>query len=116
MALIEIKMKVYRPRANYRNLKTMTETQREEQLKEQEQKEYEDERELATWLEDNYGILEIFNMSEEERHEIDNDWRESCREYAEMCFEDDYIEEEITLRVSEEELNSHESFSLVGIA
>ena len=35
MALIEIKMKVYRPRANYRNLKTMTETQREEQLKEQ---------------------------------------------------------------------------------
>lgn len=115
MALIEIKMKVYRPKYNYRHLSTMTETQREEYLKEQEQKEYEDNGELETWLEDNYTILEIFNMSEEERHEIDKEWRESCRKYVETLFEDDYEEEEITLRVEEEDLNSHESFRLIGI-
>ena len=115
MALIEIKIKVYRPKSNYRNLSTMTETQRKEYLQEQEQKAYEDDRELEIWLEDHCTILEIFNMSEEERHEIDNEWRESCREYVESCFTDDYEEEEITLRVEEEELNSHESFRLIGI-
>ena len=93
----------------------MTETQKEEYLKEQEQREYEDDRELETWLEDNYSILTIFNMCEKERHDIDNDWRKSCREYVESCFADDYEEEEITLRVEEEELNSHESFRLIGI-
>ena len=93
----------------------MSETQKEEYLKEQAQKEYEDNGELETWLEDNYSILTIFNMSEEERYDIDNDWRKSCREFVESCFADDYEEEEITLRVEEEELNAHESFRLIGI-
>lgn len=116
MALIEIKMKVYRPKRPYQqHLETLTEDQKKEYLKEQEQREYEGDDELAIWLEDHYSILEIFNMSEEERHEIDKEWRESCREYVESCFEDDYEEEEITLRVEEEELNSHESFRLIGI-
>ena len=115
MALIEIKTKVYRPKYGYKHLSTMTETQREEYLKEQVQKEYEDNSELATWLEDNYSILTIFNMCEKERHDIDNDWRKSCREYVESCFADNYEEEEITLRVEEEELNAHESFRLIGI-
>lgn len=115
MALIEIKMKVYRPKLTYQYLKTMTEDQKKEYLKEQEQREYEDESEFETWLEDNYTQLEIFNMNEEERHEIDNDWRKSCREYVESCFEDDYEEEEITLRVEEEELNTHKSFRLIRI-
>ena len=115
MTLIELKMKVYRPKSNYRNLSTMTETQKEEYLKEQEQKEYEDNGELEIWLEDRYSVLEIYNMSEEERQEIDKEWRKSCHEYVESCFEDDYEEEEITLMVEEEELNSHESFRLISI-
>ena len=115
MALIEIKTKVYRPKYNYRNLKTLTEDQKKEYLNEQEQREYEDERELENWLEDHYTQLEIFKMSEEERHEIDKEWRERCREYVESCFADDYEEEEITLRVEEEELNAHKSFRLIGI-
>ena len=108
MALIEIKMKVYRPKYNYQHLKTMTETQREEYLKEQEQKEYEDNSELETWLEDNYSILTMYNMCEQEKKDIDKEWRKSC-------FEDDYEEEEITLRIEEEELNKYESFRLIGI-
>ena len=115
MALIEMKMKVYRPKYNYQYLSTLTETQKEEYLKEQEQKEYEDNSELETWLEDNYSILTIFNMCEQERKDIDKEWRKSCREYVESCFADDYEEEEITLRIEEEELNKYESFRLIGI-
>ncbi len=115
MALIEIKMKVYRPQRTYQYLSTMTETQKEEYLKEQEQREYEDESEFETWLEDNYTQLEIFNMNEQEKKDIDKEWRESCREYVEELFKDDYEEEEITLKVEEEELNKYNSFRLIGI-
>ena len=113
MALIEMKMKVYRPKYNYQHLKTMTETQKEKYLKEQEQKEYEDNSELETWLEDNYSILTIFNMCEQEKKDIDKEWRKSCREYVESCFADDYEEEEITLRIEEEELNKYNSFRII---
>lgn len=115
MALIEIKMKVYKPKYNYPHSSTMSETQKEQYLKEQEQQAYEQNNEFETWLEDHYSMLEIFNLSKEERHEVDNDWRKSCREYVESCFTDEYDEEEITLRVEEEELNNHESFRLIGI-
>lgn len=115
MALIEIKMKVYRPIRTYQHLSTMTETQKEEYLKEQEQKAYEDEGDFEIWLEDNYTQLEIFDMNEEEKNDIDEEWRKSCKEYVEELFKDDYEEEEITLKVEEEELNAHENFRLVGI-
>ena len=115
MALIELKMKVYKPKYNYPNMSTMTETQREEYLNEQEQKEYEDDNELETWLEERCTRVEIFKMTKNEHNDIDKEWRESCRDYAESCFEDDYEEEEITLRVEEEDLNSHESFRLISI-
>ena len=115
MALIEMKMKVYRPKYNYQHLSTLTETQKEEYLKEQEQKEYEDEDALEDWLEDHYTVFEIFKMSEEEKKDVDKELRESCREYVESCFKDDYEEEEITLRVEEEELNKYNSFRLIGI-
>ena len=116
MALIEIKMKVYRPKRPYQqHLETMTEDQKKEYLKEQEQREYEDEREFETWLEDHYTQLEIFKMGEKEKKDVDLEWRESCQDYVESCFEDDYQEEEITLRVEEEELNAHKSFRLIGI-
>ena len=118
MALIEIKMKIYKPTYNstynYPHLSsTMFETQKEEYLKEQEQNEYESERDLEIWLEDRYSIAEIFNMSEDERHEIDNKWRKSCREYVEELFKDDYEEEEITLKVEEEDLNKYDNFRLI---
>lgn len=115
MALIEMKMKVYRPRFNYQHLSTMTETQKKEYLKEQEQIAYEDESEFEIWLEDNYTQLEIFNMGEKEKQDVDLEWRESCREYVKTLFEDDYREEEIVLSVEEEELNAHKSFRLIGI-
>lgn len=116
MALIEIKMKVYKSKYGYKNLSpTLAGAQKEEYLKKEEQIAYEDEGEFRDWLEENYNILRIFNMSEEERHSIDKKWRESCREYVEECFKDTYDEEKITLRVEEEELNSHESFRLIGI-
>ena len=115
MARIEINIKVYRPKNNFRHLQTMTEKQAAEYLKEQEQQAYEDSSELETWLEDNYSILTMYNMCEKERHEIDNDWRKSCREYVESCFEDDYEEEEITLSVEENDLNKYDNFILVGV-
>ena len=115
MEPIEMKIKVYRPKRTYQPFSTLTEDQKEEYLKEREQKEYEDDRDLEIWLEDNYSILTIFNMCEKERHDIDNDWRKSCREYVESCFADDYEEEEITLRVEEEDLNKYKSFGLRGI-
>lgn len=115
MALIEMKMKVYRPKYTYRNLKTMTEDQAIKYLKEQEQTEYENEGEFETWLEDHYTQLEIFNMDEREKENIRKEWRESCKEYVEELFKDDYNEDEITLRVEEEELNSNWSFRLISI-
>ena len=115
MALIEMKIKVYRPKRTYQPFSTLTEDQKEEYLKEQEQQEYEDERELETWLEDHYTQLEIFKMGEKERKDVDLEWRESCQDYVESCFEDDYEEEEITLRVEEDELNKYNSFRLIGI-
>ena len=115
MALIEIKMKVYRPIRTYQHLPTMTEDQKKEYLKEQEQREYEDERDLEIWLKDRYSILTIFRMSKEELHEIDNEWRKGCREYVEGCFIDDYEEEEITLKVEEEDLNKYDNFVLARV-
>ena len=116
MALIEIKMKVYRPKRPYQqHLETMTEDQKKEYLKEQEQMAYEEEDEFENWLEDHYTQREIFNMGEKEKKDVDLEWRESCRDYVESCFKGDYEEEEITLRVEEEEFNKYESFRLIGI-
>jgi len=115
MARIGINLKVYRPRNNFRNLKTMTEEQATKYLKEQEQIAYEDEEEFEIWLEDNYTQLEIFNMDEKEKQDIDKEWRESCKEYVEELFKDDYEEEEIVLSVEEEDLSKYDNFVLVGI-
>lgn len=116
MARIGINIKVYRPKNNFvRYLKTMTEEQATKHLKEQEQIAYEDENEFDIWLADNYTQLEIFNMSEEEKQDIDKEWRESCREYVKTLFEDDYREEEIVLSVEEEDLNKYDNFVLAGV-
>lgn len=115
MARIGINIKVYRPKNNFRHLKTMTEEQATKYLKEQEQIAYEDESEFEIWLEDNYTQLEIFNMNEKEKQDIDKEWLESCREYVKTLFEDDYREEEIVLSVEEEDLNKYDNFVLAGV-
>ena len=84
-------------------------------LKEQEQIAYEDESEFEIWLEDNYTQLEIFNMNEKEKQDIDKEWQESCRECVKTLFEDDYREEEIVLSVEEEDLNKYDNFVLAGV-
>lgn len=114
MALIEIKMKVYKPKPTYRNLKTISETQKEQYLKEKIRKINENNYEFEPWLEDHYTILEIFNMDDDKHCEISKEWREHCRQEVEQDFLDDYNEEEIILSVEEEELNKYESFRLIG--
>ena len=115
MARIEINIKVYRPKNNFSHLKTMTEKQANEYLKEQEQDSYENEEDFKEWLEDNYSIVKVFSMDEQEKKVVDKKWRESCREYVEELFKDDYEEEEIVLSVEEDDLNKYDNFILVGV-
>lgn len=115
MALIELKIRIYKPRYPYPHLSTMTEFQKEEYINKQVQDAYEEEDELEVWLEEHYSMLEIYKMNKSDRQKVDEAWRASCREYKESCFADDYDEEEVILRIDEEELNSHESFRLLGI-
>ena len=115
MARIEINIKVYRPKNNYSHLQTMTEKQANEYLKKQEQDSFENEEDFKEWLEDNYSIIEVFAMKEQEKKVVDNKWRKNCREYVEELFKDDYEEEEIILSVEENDLNEYDNFILVGV-